>query len=168
MKKILLALMLLASISAYAEEFPAGLRLPTKAELAKEPGRKESPTKFATIIADFNGDGQPDYAFLLINASTRKNVLAIKLSNSNAYEWKIVDKGNFNWGEPEMAIELAKPGKYKTACGNGYWECAKNEPESITLKNPGLFYSPFDQGGGGMVFWNQKKMKFEELVTTGD
>jgi hypothetical protein len=166
MNKILLGLMLLASISAYAEEFPAGLRLPTKAELAKEPDRKKSPTKFAAVTADFNGDGQPDYAFLLININTHKNVLAIKLSSNTGYNWKIVGKGQLDWDSPPMAIELAEPGKYETACGKGYYECTKNEPESITLKNPGLWYSPFDSGGGGIVFWNQKKMIFEQIITS--
>lgn len=168
MSKILLGFMLLVSISAYAEEFPAGLRLPTKEEFAKEPDRKKSPTKFARVTADFNGDEKADDAFLLVNTNTHKNVLAVKLSNDNGYEWKIVDKGQFDWGEPPLAIELAKPGKYKTACGNGYWECAKNEPASIFLKNPGFWYGPFEQGGGGLVYWNQKKMNFEEIVMTGD
>ncbi len=35
----------------------------------------------------------------------------------------------------------------QTACGKGYWECAANEPSSITLANAGVLYSPFEQGG---------------------
>lgn len=156
--------MLFASLSAYAEEFPADLRLPTKEELAREPDRKKSPTKFAKVTADFNGDGNPDYAFLLVNTKNNKNVLAVNLSSNTGYNWKIVDKGQFGWGDPSLAIELAEPGKYETACGKGYYECTKNDPASIDLKNPGFWYGPFDKGGGGLVFWNQKKMKFEEII----
>lgn len=83
MKKTLVGLILFVSVSAYAEEFPAGLRLPTKKELAKEPLRKKSPTKNATVTADFNGDGKLDYAFLLVGIKKHKGALAIKLSNDN-------------------------------------------------------------------------------------
>jgi hypothetical protein len=153
MNKTLLGLMLFASLSAYAEEFPADLRLPTKEELAKEPERKKSPTKYARVTADFNGDGKTDNAFLLVNINTHKNVFAIKLSTDNGYDWKIIDKGQLDWGKPSMAIELATPGKYETECGKGYYECPKNEPESVTLKNPGLWYSNFfDKGENKLVF----------------
>ena len=166
MNKVLLGLMLFVSVSAYAEEFPVGLRLPTKEELAKEPMRKESPTKYARVTADFNGDGKPDYAFILIGVKNRKMALAVKLSNENGYDWKIIEKDQFDWDFP-MAIELAKPGKYETACGSGMVEgCAKDEPKSITLKNPGFFYGPMDSGGGGIVFWNSKKMIFEQVITS--
>ena len=47
------------------------------------------------------------------------------------------------WNAEPMAIDLAEPNTYQTACGKGYWECAANEPSSITLTNAGFFYSPF-------------------------
>jgi len=30
-----------------------------------------------------------------------------------------------------MGIAKVKPGEYETACGKGYWECGKNEPEKL-------------------------------------
>ena len=30
-----------------------------------------------------------------------------------------------------MAIDLAEPNTYQTACGKGYWECAANEPSHV-------------------------------------
>ncbi|MFI3188403.1 hypothetical protein BCS42_07070 [Crenothrix sp. D3] len=70
-------------------QYPAGLRLPTAQELAKEPARKESPTQNASVEADFNGDGKPDYAILLASINTNKGALAVKLSNPNNYEWLV-------------------------------------------------------------------------------
>ena len=35
-----------------------------------------------------------------------------------------------------MGIDIVKPGKYKTACGKGYYECEKGEPEVLKLKRP--------------------------------
>lgn len=168
MNKILLGLMLLLSMSAYAEEFPAGLRLPTKQELAEDPSRNESPTKFAKVTADFNGDGKPDTAFLLVNVKNHKRVLAVKLSSENSYEWKIIDKGEFDWSYPQMAISSSEPGEnYKTSCGAGLTKCSKNEPKSFTLKNSGLWYSPMDQGGAQLFAWNHKKIIFE-VMDVGD
>ncbi len=51
-----------------------------------------------------------------------------------------------------MGIDLAEPNTYQTACGKGYWECAANEPSSITLANAGILYSAFEQGGAVMIF----------------
>jgi hypothetical protein len=71
-------------------QYPAGLRLPTAQELAKEPVRKESPTQNASVEADFNGDGKPDYAILLASINTSKGALAVKLSNHDNYEWIVL------------------------------------------------------------------------------
>jgi hypothetical protein len=162
--KILLGLILLASLPAYAEEFPAGLRLPTEQELSKEPLRKKSPTKNATISADFNGDGKLDHAFLLAGIKKQKGALAVKLSNGNAYKWFILDK-ELDWDSTQMSLELAKPNrKYETACGKGYWECSANEPKSITLKNTGFWYAPFEQRGAVIIFWNKTKNDFESVT----
>ncbi|MDP3838030.1 MAG: hypothetical protein Q8Q54_03815, partial [Methylococcales bacterium] len=145
-------------------EFPAGLRLPTVQELAKETLRQESPTQNAKVTADFNGDGKVDYAFLLAGINTSKGALAIKLSNNNSYEWKIID-GDIDWNSStQMSIDLAEPNKYETACGKGYWECAVNEPSNITLKNAGILYTPFEQGGAKMIFWNSAKNDFTQIV----
>jgi hypothetical protein len=164
MNKILLGLMLLLSMSAYAEEFPTGLRLPTKQELSQDSERKESPAKLAKVTADFNGDGKPDTAFLLINIKNNNLVLAVKLSSENGYDWKILNKEKF--GLSGIGIDLAKPGeKYDTACGKGYWECGKNEPKSITLKNAGFWYIAFEKADS-LVFWNHKKMIFEQIPTS--
>ena len=155
--------MLFVSISAYAEEYPAGLRLPTKKELSKEPLRKKSSTKNAKVEGDFNGDGKLDYAFLLASVNSSKGALAVKLSKDNGYEWKIVDK-TLDWNGEPMGIDLAKPDKYETACGKGYWECGGGEPATITLKNAGFWYSPFEKGGAVMIFWDDDKNDFQQII----
>jgi hypothetical protein len=51
---------------------------------------------------------------------------------------------DLDWNAEPMAIDLAEPNTYQTACGKGYWECAANEPNSITLANAGvlIFIAP--------------------------
>ena len=165
MKKILLGLTLMVSTSIYAEEFPAGLRLPTQAELSKEPLRNKSPTKHTTVTADFNGDGKLDYAYLLGSIHTTQGALAVKLSTKNKdYQWKIVDN-DLDWknGEP-MGIDVAKPDNYKTACGKGYWECSANEPASISIKNASFLYFPYEQGGAKLIYWDNISNTFKQAV----
>ena len=164
MKNFLLGLTLIISPSVYAEVFPAGLRLPTQAELSKEPLRNESPTKNATVIADFNGDEKLDYAYLLGSIHTSRGALAVKLStNNNDYEWKIIDN-DLNWNGEPMGIDPAKPDYYETACGKGYWECGKNDPASITLKNAGFSYSPYEKGGAVLIYWDSISSTFKQVI----
>ena len=33
-----------------------------------------------------------------------------------------------------VGIAKVKPGQYETACGKGYWECGKDEPETLSTK----------------------------------
>lgn len=63
-----------------------------------------------------------------------------------------------------MAIDIAEPNTYQTACGKGYWECAANEPSSITLANAGVLYFHFEKGGAVMIFWNSAKIDFTQSV----
>ncbi len=37
-----------------------------------------------------------------------------------------------------MGIDLVRPGNYQTACGKGYWDCEKDEPELLTLAGPAI------------------------------
>jgi hypothetical protein len=39
-----------------------------------------------------------------------------------------------------------------------------HEPSSITLANAGVLYSPFEQGGAVMIFWNSAKNYFTQIV----
>jgi hypothetical protein len=39
-----------------------------------------------------------------------------------------------------------------------------HEPSSITLANAGVLYSPFEQGGAKMIFWNSAKNDFTQIV----
>ena len=39
-----------------------------------------------------------------------------------------------------------------------------HEPSSITLANAGVLYSPFEQGGAVMIFWNSAKNDFTQIV----
>ena len=63
---LILAYLLIASAAYAGSEItlPEGWRFPTEEELSYV-SRKDSPTKYARAIADFNGDGINDEAYLL-------------------------------------------------------------------------------------------------------
>ena len=151
---------------AYPFEFPDEWRLPTEKELSKEPLREKSPTKNAKIEADFNGDGNIDHAFLLKRTTYNGEGLVIWLSTTSEYSWQVIDEisrgeENQNIG-PLWGIDLAKPGKYKTACGKGYWVCENGEPEVLELKLPGIWHYKFENTAS-MWFWDTSTNKFQRI-----
>lgn len=67
---------------------------------------------------------------------------------------------DLDWNAEPMAINLAEPNTYQTACGKGYSIGNVHEPSSITLANAGVLYSPFEKCGAKMIFWNSAKNDF--------
>lgn len=158
------------AVYAIAQEniaLPDGWRYPTTEELSDEPGRKDSPTKLAKAIADFNGDGINDEAFLLKSTKFSGEGLFVHLSDKQkVFRWIKLDV--IDWGPKypkvnlSMGISIAKPGKYKTACGKGYFECKKDEPEVIQLKQPALDYFKFESANSFFV-WDEKTAIFKRI-----
>jgi hypothetical protein len=109
---------------------PEGWRYPTAEELFDEPGRKDSPTKYAKAVADFNGDGIEDEAHLFKSTKFSGEGLWVLLSDKRkGFRWlrlDIIDWGkNYPKVSLSMGIDTVKPGEYKTACGKGYFKCEK-------------------------------------------
>ena len=89
MRSILVSLVLLSvSVPSAAADTPPlleGWRFPTAKELSDDKIRNDSPTKFAKAIADFNGDGVPDQAFLLKSTKFSGEGLLVWLSNDSQH-----------------------------------------------------------------------------------
>ncbi len=167
MRYIFLLIILFIATLAYALELPDGWRLPTEKELASEPLRLKSPTKNAKVEADFNGDGKIDYALLLKSTKFSGECFAVNYSKGNEYSWQILSE--IDWGEEypnvnlSMGIDLAKPKRYKTACGKGYWECEPGEPEVLELMLPGIWYFKFESAAS-LWFWDSSLKSFKSIA----
>lgn len=137
-------------------------RTPTKSELVDETGwRKEDPNLYLAAKADFDGDGKQDVANLLINDKENKMGLFVELSSQPGRKIKLDEIINKSWIEV-MGVTIAKPGKYKTACGKGYLDCQKGEPETLNLKLSAIDY--FKEGSANSFFiWDTKKKKFNRI-----
>ncbi len=164
----MLTYLLLAS-TAYSGDkitLPEGWRFPTEKELSYV-SRKDSPTKYTRAIADFNGDGINDEAFLLKSTKFSGEGLFVHLSNKESgFRWIELDV--IDWGKQysnvdlSMGVDIAKPGEYKTACGKGYFECNEGEPLVLKLRRPAINYFRFESANSFFV-WDEKKAKFKRI-----
>src|SRR5882672_7492162 len=92
------ALLLVALVcicrTAGADETPTlpdGWRFPTAAELSDEKLRDKSEMKYAKAVADFNGDGIPDQAFLLKSTKFSGEGLLVRLSDGpGKFKWMVL------------------------------------------------------------------------------
>jgi len=166
MRHFLLLLLMPIYCAALEVVPPDGWRLPTEAEMADEPLRNESPTKNAIVVADFNGDGKQDYAYLFKSTKFSGEGLLVKLSSPQGYVWKVI--AQTDWGdkypsvELAMGIDLAKPGRYETACSKGYWACKAGEPKSLKLTKAGLLHFRFESAAS-IWYWDGKTREFRQV-----
>ncbi len=161
--------LLLASPSLAKDKMalPEGWRYPTTEELSDEPGRKDSQTKYIKAVADFNGDGIDDEAYLVKSTKFSGEGLLVRLSDKQkGFRWLVLD--TIDWGKEypkvslSMGVDVVKPGEYKTACGKGYFECEKNEPEILKLKRPAIDYFKFESANS-FFFWDDKTSSFKRI-----
>ena len=171
MYRLTLTLILLFLVAAsYAKDevaLPEGWRFPTAEELSDEANRKDSPAKYSKAIADLNGDGINDEAFLLKSTKFSGEGLFVRLSdNQNEFKWVELDV--IDWGNkyPKvnllMGIDIVKPGEYKTACGKGYFECKEGNPKVLKLKRPAIDYFRFESANSFFV-WDDKTARFKRI-----
>ena len=136
-----------------------GWRRPMAAELAAE-WRHESKDRFAVARGDFDGDGKPDEARLMLSADGARAAIIVMLSSAGQ---KVV------FQDPDasavlagMGIEVLPPGRRRTACGKGAFACAEGEPEVLATSWDGIDY--FKYGGADSVFYLPKRSgKFQRV-----
>jgi hypothetical protein len=141
-----------------AQDLPKGWRRPTKAE-SSDDWRNKSRSRFLVVSGDFDGDGQPDVAELLVNPSRKRWALFVKLQSTGRWQ-RVGDENEMEWFGG-MGIHLVKPGKYETACGKGYGEdfCAHGEPKYLTLATDAI--DTFKaESADSIVYWDQKRRAF--------
>ena len=132
---------------------PAGWRFPSPAELADEWRGPDDLSK-AEVIGDFDGDGQPDRAALLVSGKTGALGLFVLLTSDRSPKWRKLDVIHDRRAIHAMGIELVRPGPYRTACGKGYFKCKPGEPEAIALDRDAINY--FKTESASRFFYHDK------------
>jgi hypothetical protein len=111
-------------------------------------GRKD-PNHFLVVTGDFNGDGVQDKALLLVNHRTQKLGFFVCLTSTTGCDWQRLEVMDIAFLDV-MGVAKVKPGQYETACGKGYWECGKDEPQSAS----------------SVYVYNPTKRKFVSVATS--
>ena len=162
---LLLLLYLVYPLIGYAldTKLPEGYRLPEKSDYTKYAQsyyKNNFPNK---VKADFDGNGKVDTAFLLLKSDNSCWSLFVFMT---FYEDQInqvkLDEIEQKATYLSMGISQLEPGKYKTACGKGSWDCTPGEPEILILKNPGINYFTFESANS-VFYWNKALKKFRRI-----
>ena len=133
MKILVIAAFLAVSASVCSsQELPAGWSKPP-AGMTGQGFRQKDSTHFLVVKGDFNGDGVQDKALLLVNQHTQQMGLFVCLTTATGCDWHRLEVMEIAFLDV-MGIAKVKPGEYETACGKGYWECGKDEPEKLKTK----------------------------------
>jgi hypothetical protein len=105
--------------------------------------------------ADFNGDGISDDAYIALAQKGFKWALFVNLNlKSGRPRITKVGKDNSNTPPQNMGVSVVSPGKYKTACGKGYWSCKKGEPSELKLNLHAINLYIFESSSS--FFWWEK------------
>jgi hypothetical protein len=152
-----------ASCFAFAQgTLPSGWRKPSPVETSSD-WRKKSPTRFRSIKADFDGDGKPDVAELLVSPSDKQFAFFVKLGSTE--KWQMLGKPYDLTSLDRFGIDVVKPGKYETACGKGYgdYACAHGEPDYLKLSKSAIdiFYT---ESSDSIFYWDTTAQEFREVL----
>jgi len=141
-------------------DIPQGWRTPKSQEIVYEGDtwRNENPSKFLEVQADFDGDGKNDDAKLLVSSNGEKYGLFVFLGSGKTV--RLTQEKTVHL--QVMGIDLLQPGAHKTACGKGYWECKKGEPETLHLGTPGLLYFK-SESAASVYVWSSSAKGFYQV-----
>ena len=149
--------------NSFDGKIPAGYRLPDKADYTQEDQLRYKSNLPFEVAADFDGNGKNDTAVLLIKKDNSGWELFVYMRDSND-ETDILSLAKANSKLPilTMGISLLDPGKIKTACGKGYWDCKPGEPPELNLENPGIQYFRFESASS-VFYWDAGLGQFNRI-----
>jgi hypothetical protein len=139
---------------------PTGYRFPVETDYSGDwkEFRAKLPTPFV-VRADFNGDGLIDEAWLLPATSGQGWGLFAVLGSSNGTHRFIRLEQDRESAIQRFGLSLVEPGQYETACGKGYWDCKRDEPEVLELKSPAFELAMFESASS-IFWWDRRSGRF--------
>lgn len=151
----------LVSVVACADGsgLPPGWKVPDDL-LGSNDWRKDNKDRYLATEGDFNGDGKTDRALLLAPISGVGFGVFVYLSQGNG-TLRLIELAKIDGGpiSGQFGISTVGPGKYKTACGKGYWDCAADEVPELTISNDAI--DLFKREGANSFFvWDDKAKSF--------
>ena len=157
-----IALVAIAGLCS-AQELPKGWTIPA-VKLTRQAFRQKDTNRFLAATGDFNGDGMQDKALILLNKGTSKLGLFICLTTAKGCDWHRLAEMDSAFLDV-MEIGTVKSGKYETACGKGYWQCGKDEPETLVTKRDAIEFFK-DESASSVYVYNPRKHAFTSIATS--
>ncbi len=125
--------------------------------------RDDDPARYLVLTGDFDGDGKPDEAHLLVRADGKAFALFVKLAARDA----AVKLDEF----PDIKMlaghrhQAGRAGDYPTACARGL-DCAEDEPRYIRVRHDAIDYFHHDVVDH-YYYWNDVRHAFAQVGITG-
>lgn len=145
--------------SADAGAPPPGWRSPQDAELHSpaDHWREGSPARYESASGDFDGDGKQESARLLVSSTTSDFGVYVLSSGG----WSLLHRlpiADLKY----MGLRTLPAGRYRTACGKGYWACAEGEPAELTLTHDALLLFKNESAESAFV-WSAIDRSFHQV-----
>lgn len=113
----------------------------------------------SVVRADFNGDGNPDYALLLKDDKTGATKLVVLLCSADGQ-----CKRAYETDETTYA-SLAYLKSVSTGSDVSQTDAIQGEPHPVKLRSSGIEVNYFEKGKV-VLHWNQKRQRMEEVQTS--
>ena len=166
--KFLLLIVLLSSTAAAQKDLTRTQpwHAPTTAELGtpeEQKWRADDPTHYLVMTGDFDGDGKPDEARLMVRGDGKAIALFVKLAARDT-ALKLDEFAEINM-LPSIGIKRVTSATYPTACARGF-DCAEDEPRYIHVTHDAIDYFHHD-AADHYYYWNDTRHAFAQVGITG-
>jgi hypothetical protein len=139
---------------------------PTAAQLGsaeEQKWRDGDPAHYLSVTGDFDGDGKPDEARIMVRGDGKGFAIFVKLGASPT-PVKIEELPDITKLR-SMGIKLVPPAEYPTACARGL-DCAEDEPRYIRVKHSAIdFFQP--DVADRYYYWDDARHTFANVGING-
>lgn len=63
---------------------------------------------------------------------------------------------------PTLGISTVAPSTFPTACGKGYWKCAKGEPSQLALAHDAIMFFK-NESAASVFIWSPSRKAFRRV-----
>ena len=170
MKRAVNLLMFVVLVSSAAAAERDSLRTrpwrpPTSAELGspqEQQWRADNPQHYLVVAGDFDGDGKPDEARLVVRGDGKAFALLVRLAARDSAVK--LDEFPDMWMLPVIGIRRVAPDTYPTACARGL-DCAEDEPRYIHVKHDAVDFFKY-YSANTYYYWNESRHGFTRAGIT--
>ena len=160
-----LGFILIASTASATDlKAPLGWRFPTDNDSKGKwiEYRDDFPVPYRAV-ADFDGNGQLDEAWILLREKGEGFALYVFMRDKKGTPRA---QRIFSYNEccgQNYAVGVVKPGKILTQCGRFPEDCSPSDPKSVTLSHPGFDFLTLGTASG-LYYWNSKSRRFDSVT----